>query len=295
MDPSWPLIEVAIETRRQSDGDRLLAILAARATEEPSLRFVYDRESGQTMLGGLSELQLDVEVGSLHRQHGLDLSVGAPQVVYRETVTRRGARIHTDQAPSGRPSRFARVEIVVEPNAAGAGTLFVSRAAGGVMPLTYVPAVRSGVASALRAGVLMGYPVADVLVTLTDLAYHDRDSCVAGFQAAALAATRAALVAAGPVLLEPVMAVEVRVLDGGACAVADDLRARGGDVRRRPLCGEVDSVGALVPLVRMLGYAGRLRSLTGGRSWFEMEFAHHRPVVPRDGDPPLAVAAAMRA
>lgn len=225
----------------------------------------------------------------LRRQH--DLSAGAPQVVHRETVTCRAEREHTYRAPAGSPSRFARLMIAVEPGPPGTGLQFTSPSAVGALPVTYVPAVRGGVAAALRAGVLEGRPVVDVRVTLVDVAHHDLDSDAPTFYAAA---TRAALVAAGPVLLEPVMAVEVRTPVGGA-VVADDLRVRGGDVRTRLLQGGIEAIGALVPLARMLGFAGRLRALTAGNAWLETLFDHHRPVRAPGGEPPPSAAAAMRA
>jgi elongation factor G len=287
------LIHVAIEPKHKADRERLLAVLAQLTAEDPALGVATDVESGQIVLKGIGELHLDRELDSLKRVHKIDVNVGAPQVAFRETVTRRAEVGYVHKKQSGRSGEFAGVTLVVEPNEPGKGTTFEARIVRGVVPGEYIPAVEKGVASVLGAGVVAGFPVVDVRVRLTNGKYHDIDSSAQAFEIAARAAFREALQQAKSVLLEPIMKVEVVTPKEHAAAVVRDLALRRGRDIVQQSRGTSDVVGAMVPLMNMFGYANNLRSTTLGRAIFTMRYDHYAPALSPDDDPPPAVA--MRA
>ena len=204
-----PVIEIAIEPKTKSDQEKLGVALAKLAAEDPSFRVSTDQESGQTILKGMGELHLDIKVDILRRTYKVDANIGAPQVAYREKLTKRIEKDYTHKKQTGGTGQFARVKIVFEPAEPGAGSSFESKVIGGAVPKEYIPGVDKGINSVMGSGVLAGFPVVDVKATLIDGAYHDVDSSVLAFEIASRAAFREALREGGSVLLEPVMKVEV--------------------------------------------------------------------------------------
>jgi elongation factor G len=287
------LIEIAIEPKLKADRDRLLTALAQLAADDPAFGVAMDAESGQIILKGMGELHLDIKVDSLRRIHKIDVNVGAPQVAYRETVTRRAEIGYVHKKQSGGTGQFAGVTLVVEPNQRGKGNAFESKIAGGAVPTEYIPAVEKGVASVLGAGVVAGFPVVDVKVVLTDGKYHDADSSALAFEIAARAAFREALQKARPVLLEPILKVEVVTPKDYTGSVISDLNSRRGEIQGQDRRGNVIVINAMVPLTNMFGYVNNLRSISQGRATFTMQFDHYAPALSPDDDPPPA--AAMRA
>jgi|SRR5579872_6521989 elongation factor G len=287
------LIELAIEPKLNSDRERLLAALAQLTAEDPRFGVATDAESGQIILKGMGELHLDIKVDILKRTYKVDVNVGAPQVAYRETVTRRVESDYVHKKQFGGTGQFAGVTLVVEPNQRDIGNAFESKIAGDAIPPEYIPAVEKGVASVLSAGVIAGYPVVDVRVTLIDGKYHDADSSALAFEIAARAAFREALQKAKSVLLEPIVKVEVLTPGEYRAAVIRDLSLRRGHDISQQSRGTMDVVTAMVPLATMLGYANNLRSTSQGRATFTMRYDHYANAPLPDDDPPPA--AAMRA
>lgn len=291
----WPLMTVAIEPKTKADREKLGVALAKLATEEPSFRVSTDPESGLTTFGGISDLELGLAVENLKRTYGVDVHVGAPQVAYRETLTRPADIDHTYKTLKGGASQFARVRMHVEPNDLGGGFSFVSKIGGGAALEAYVAGVEAGVRSAMEAGVVGGFPVVDIEITLMDVACHETDSSVQAFKIASRAGFREALLKGGAALLEPIMKVAVVTPENHTGSVIGDLRARRGEIRDQITRGESVVIQALVPLSNMFGYVNTLRSMTNGRSTFEMQYARYKPVEAPDGlQPPPAAAAALR-
>ncbi|MDQ0475460.1 translation elongation factor EF-G [Labrys wisconsinensis] len=289
------VIEMAIEPRNGADRERFLAALAELAAQDPSFRVSTD-ESGQTIIKGMGELHLDVKVDILRRAHEVEVNVGAPQVAFRETITRRVEVDYTHKRQAGGRGEFARIKLVVEPMAAGSGVVFDRARAGGAVPMAYAAGVEKGVRSVLGSGLVLGFPVVDVKVHLADGVWHGTDSSVEAFETAGRTACREALRKGGSVLLEPIMKVEVVTSEGDAGPVVRDLVSRRGRILGRTMRGEAHVVTAMVPLINMFGYVNHLRSFTRGRASYEMEFDHYEPApLPPDGHGPHAPAAAMRA
>ncbi|MDE3720822.1 elongation factor G [Nocardiopsis sp. N85] len=271
MDFPDPVIEVAVEPRSRADRDRLSEAIVRLAEEDPSLRVRTDAESGQTILGGMGELHLEIQIARLLREFRVDARVGRPRVAYRETIRRVVESLdHTHRKQTGGKGRFARVRITVEPFEGGYA--FVSEVTGGRVPREFVPAVDQGCRDALRIGVLAGHEVTGVRVRLLDGAFHTEDSSEQAFRTAGLDAMKAALALADPVLLEPVMAVEATTPEECLGDVIGDLNARRGRVRSLTERRGARVVSAVVPLAEMFGYVGDLRSRTSGRASFTMEF-----------------------
>ena len=287
------LIEIAIEPKLRADRERLLAVLAQLTAEDPTFGIATDTESGQIILKGIGELHLDGKIESLKRVHNIDLTVGAPQVAFRETVTRGAERSYVHKKQSGGSGQFAGVTLVVEPNQPGKGSTFESKIVGGAVPDAYIPAVERGVESVLGAGVVAGFPVVDVKVALTDGKYHDLDSSALAFEIAARAAFREALQKAKSVLLEPIMKVEVVTPPQYVASVIRDLILRRGRNISQQSRADADIIVAMVPLMNMFGYVNSLRSMSLGRASFTMTYDHYAPALSPDDDPPPA--AAMRA
>ena len=270
-----PVIDVAIEPRAQGDHQRLADALLPLVREDPSLRVRHDAESGQTLLSGMGELQLEVAVENLRTRRGVEVSVGRPQVAYRETITREAEVHHVHRKQTGGPGQFAEVRLALRPLPRGEGIRFESRITGGAIPREFIPAVEAGVRRAALAGVVAGHPCVDFAVTLLDGAFHERDSSALAFELAAVAATREGFARAGACLLEPVMAVEVisPLEYVGDCI--GDLHRRRGIVRAQDHRGNAAVIEAQVPLKEMFGYIGSLRALSSGRAQYAMQFAHY--------------------
>lgn len=284
-----PVIDVAIEPRAKGDQQRLAEALQAMQREDPSLRVRQDAESGQTILSGMGELQLEVAVENLRTRRGVEVAVGQPQVAYRETISREAQVHHVHKKQTGGPGQFAEVRLLLQPLPRGAGLRFDSRIVGGAIPREFIPAVEAGVRRAALAGVVAGYPATDFAVTLLDGAFHERDSSAVAFEIAAAAAVREGLARAGARLLEPVMAVEVIAPAEYLGDAIGDLHRRRGMVRAHDQRGNAAVVEAHVPLKEMFGYIGSLRALSSGRAQYAMQLSHY-DLVPLERVPALAAA-----
>jgi elongation factor G len=273
-----PVIEIAIEPKSKADQEKLGIALSKLAAEDPSFRVSTDQESGQTILKGMGELHLDIKVDILRRTYKVDANIGAPQVAYRETLSKLTEIDYTHKKQSGGSGQFARVKLVVEPNEPGAGYSFESKIIGGAVPKEYIPGVEKGLESVLSSGVLAGFPVVDVKIALVDGAYHDVDSSALAFEIASRAAFREALQKGGAKLLEPIMKVEVLTPEDYMGDVIGDLNSRRGQIRGTDARGNATVIDALVPLANMFGYVNTLRSMTQGRAQFSMQFDHYEPV-----------------
>ena len=283
-----PVIEVAVEARTKADQDKLSIALARLAEEDPSFRVSADPESGQTVIRGMGELHLDILVDRMRREFKVDANVGRPQVAYRETLSREAEVDYTHRKQTGGAGQFARIKIMLEPLDSGGGFVFESEVVGGAVPREYVPAVKKGIDEACKAGIVAGFPVIDFKARLVDGAAHDVDSSSMAFEIAARAALREGLRGAAPVLLEPVMKVEVVTPEDYLGDVIGDLNARRGQIGGMEPRGNARVVRAMVPLATMFGYVNTLRSLTQGRAQFTMEFDRYDQV-------PAAVSDEVRA
>jgi len=283
-----PVIEVAVEPRTKADQEKMGAALARLAQEDPSFRVSVDHESGQTVIKGMGELHLEIIVDRMKREFKVDANVGAPQVAYRETITRRAEIDYTHKKQTGGSGQFARVKLVFEPGEPGSGYKFESKVVGGSVPKEYVPGVQKGLASAKESGILAGFPVIDFRVGLVDGAYHDVDSSVLAFEIAARAAFREGMQKAGPVLLEPVMKVEVVTPEDYMGDIIGDLNSRRGQISGMDQRGNARVIDAMVPLANMFGYVNTLRSMSQGRAQYTMQFDHYESV-------PQAIADEVRA
>ena len=223
----------------------------------------------------MGELHLDIKVDILRRTYKVDANIGAPQVAYREKLTRRIEQDYTHKKQTGGTGQFARVKIVFEPNDQGAGNTFESKIVGGAVPKEFIPGVEKGINSVMGAGVLAGFPVVDVKATLMDGAFHDVDSSVLAFEIASRAAFREALQKGGSVLLEPIMKVEVVTPEDYTGSVIGDLNSRRGQIQGQDMRGNANVINAMVPLMNMFGYVNNLRSMSQGRATFTMQFDHY--------------------
>jgi len=273
-----PVIEIAIEPKSKADQEKLGVALAKLAAEDPSFRVSTDQESGQTILKGMGELHLDIKVDILKRTYKVEANIGAPQVAYREKLTKSVTIDYTHKKQTGGSGQFARVKIVAEPGEPGSGFTFENEIVGGAVPKEYVPGVEKGLESILGAGVLAGFPVVDLKVSLIDGAYHDVDSSALAFEIASRAALREALQKGGPVLLEPIMKVEVVTPEDYTGGVIGDLNSRRGQIQGQDMRGNANVITAMVPLANMFGYVNNLRSMSQGRATFTMQFDHYERV-----------------
>ncbi|GAB3246423.1 elongation factor G [Chitinimonas naiadis] len=286
IDAPEPVIDVAVEPRTQADQQNLLKGLQTLLQEDPSLHLRQDHDSGQTVLSGMGELQLEVTLEKLRSRFKVDVNVGQPQVAYRETISRAVEVRHVHKKQSGGPGQFAEVVLRVEPLERGAGQQFESLVVGGAVPREFIPGVEAGVRNTAKVGVVAGYPVVDFKVSLVDGAYHERDSSPLAFELATSHALRQAFGQAGPALLEPVMAVEVITPMDHLGDVIGDINRRRGTVRKQEMRGNASVVDAHVPLKEMFGYIGHLRAMSSGRASFTMQFDHYDVV-------PAQIAAAI--
>jgi elongation factor G len=283
-----PVIEVAVEPKTKGDQEKLSVALHRLAQEDPSFRVSVDHESGQTIIKGMGELHLDIIVDRMRREFKVEANVGAPQVAYRETVSKRAEEDYTHKKQTGGSGQFARVKLVIEPNEQGKGFEFENKVVGGNVPKEYIPGVQKGVQSVIDSGVLAGFPMLDVKVTLVDGAYHDVDSSVMAFEIAGRQGFREGARKAAPKLLEPMMKVEVLTPEEYVGGIIGDLTSRRGQVRGQESRGNAAVISAMVPLANMFGYVSTLRSMSQGRAQFTMQFDHYAQV-------PQAVAEEVQA
>jgi elongation factor G len=270
-----PVIEIAIEPKSKADQEKLGVALAKLAAEDPSFRVSTDTESGQTILKGMGELHLDIKVDILKRTYKVDANIGAPQVAFRERITKPAEVDYTHKKQTGGTGQFARVKFIVEPNEPGKGFEFESKIVGGSVPKEYIPGVEKGLNSVLGAGVVAGFPVVDVKVQLVDGAFHEVDSSALAFEIASRAAFREALQKGKSVLLEPIMKVEVVTPEDYTGSVIGDLNSRRGQIQGQDMRGNANVINAMVPLMNMFGYVNTLRSMSQGRATFTMQFDHY--------------------
>lgn len=283
-----PVIEVAVEPKTKADQEKMGVALNRLAQEDPSFRVKVDEESGQTVIKGMGELHLDIIVDRMRREFKVEANVGAPQVAYRETLTKRAEIDYTHKKQTGGSGQYARVKLVFEPGEPGSGFTFESKIVGGSVPREYVPGVQKGVESVKDNGPLAGFPMIDFKATLIDGAYHDVDSSVMAFEIAARAAFREGAQQAGVKLLEPIMKVEVVTPEDYMGDVIGDLNSRRGQITGTEQRGNAQVVNAMVPLANMFGYVNNLRSMSQGRAQYTMSFDHYEQV-------PQAVADEVKA
>ena len=282
-----PVIEIAVEPKSKNDQEKMSQGLARLAAEDPSFQVSSDNESGQTIMRGMGELHLDILVDRLKREFKVEANIGAPQVAYRETITKDIEVDYTHKKQSGGSGQFARVKIKFGPLAEG-GYEFNNSVVGGSVPKEFVPGVEKGIMSAKDTGVIAGFPVIDFQAELVDGASHDVDSSVLAFEIASRAAFREAMEKAGPKLLEPVMKVEIITPEEYMGDIIGDLNSRRGNVGGMDQRGNARAIDAMVPLANMFGYINTLRSMSQGRAQYSMQFDHYEQV-------PQAVADEVRA
>ena len=237
-----------------------------------------DEESGQTIMAGMGELHLDILVDRMKREFKVDAQIGAPQVAYRETISRKEEIDYTHKKQSGGSGQFARVKLTIEPGEPGAGFEFSSSIVGGSVPKEYIPGVEKGVQSVMTSGPIAGFPMVDIKVELTDGAYHDVDSSVLAFEIASRAGFREGCQKAGPKLLEPMMKVEVVTPEEYMGDIIGDINSRRGQISGTEPRGVVNVINAMVPLANMFGYVNNLRSMSQGRAQYTMVFDHYSQV-----------------
>jgi elongation factor G len=283
-----PVIEIAIEPKSKADQEKLGVALAKLVAEDPSFRVHTDQESGQTILKGMGELHLDIKVDILKRTYKVEANIGAPQVAYREKITKKVTVDYQHKKQTGGTGQFAQVKIVAEPLPPAGGFEFENDIVGGAVPKEYIPGVEKGLESVLGSGVLAGFPVVDLKVTLIDGRYHDVDSSALAFEICSRAALREALQKGSPVLLEPIMKVEVVTPEDYTGSVIGDINSRRGQISGQDMRGNANIVNAMVPLANMFGYVSNLRSMSQGRATFTMQFDHYAEV-------PRAVAEEIQA
>ena len=288
MDFPDPVIEIAVEPKTKADHDKMGRALGRLAAEDPSFRVTTDEESGQTIIKGMGELHLEIIIDRMQREFRVAANIGAPQVAYRETITREAVIDYTHKKQTGGAGQFARVKIRFEPLAAGEGYQYENKVVGGAVPREYAPGVAKGLNSARESGVLVGFPVIDFKATLIDGASHDVDSSVLAFEIATRRAFREGMQKALPALLEPIMRVEVVTPDDYMGDIIGDLNSRRGNVTGMDQRGNARVVTAMVPLANMFGYVNNLRSMSQGRAQYTMHFDHYDQV-------PQSVADEVRA
>ncbi len=272
-----PVISQAVEPKTKADQEKMGVALGKLAQEDPSFRVRTDEESGQTIISGMGELHLEIIIDRLKREFSVEANVGKPQVAYRETLNGSVEQEHKYAKQSGGRGQYGHVYLRVEPQERGAGFEFVDAIKGGVVPREYIPAVQKGVVEAMESGIIAGYPVIDVKVTLYDGSYHDVDSSEHAFRAAAIMAFREASAKAKPVLLEPIMRVEVVTPEEYMGGITGDLNSRRGMISEMEDVPSGKIVRAEVPLSEMFGYATSLRSASQGRATYSMEFSQYLP------------------
>ncbi|MEO1656926.1 MAG: elongation factor G [Pseudomonadota bacterium] len=273
-----PVIELAVEPKTKADQEKMGIALNRLAAEDPSFRVHTDEESGQTIIKGMGELHLDILVDRMKREFKVEANVGAPQVAYRETITKHAEIDYTHKKQSGGSGQFARIKFKIGPAEPGEGFTFESSIVGGSIPKEYIPGVEKGLTQVQESGLLVGFPILDFKVDLYDGAFHDVDSSVLAFEIAARGAMREHKSELGLALLEPVMKVEVVTPDEYTGTVIGDLNSRRGQIQGQEVRGNATVVNAMVPLANMFGYVNNLRSATQGRAQYTMQFDHYERV-----------------
>ncbi|MDN2580615.1 elongation factor G [Aquibium sp. ELW1220] len=273
-----PVIQIAIEPKTKGDQEKMGLALNRLAAEDPSFRVKTDEESGQTIIAGMGELHLDIIVDRMRREFKVEANVGAPQVAYRETITKVAEIDYTHKKQTGGTGQFARVKIIFEPNPAGEDFVFESKIVGGSVPKEYIPGVQKGIQSVMSSGPVAGFPMLGVKATLIDGAFHDVDSSVLAFEIASRAAFREGAQKAGAQLLEPIMKVEVVTPEDYVGSVIGDLNGRRGQIQGQEARGNAAVINAMVPLANMFKYVDNLRSMSQGRAQYTMLFDHYEPV-----------------
>jgi elongation factor G len=273
-----PVIQVAIEPKTKMDQDKMGLALARLAQEDPTFRVRTDEETGQTLINGMGELHLEVIVDRMLREHKVEANVGRPQVAYRETVTRHVKQQGRFVRQSGGKGQFGDVTIEINPGERGSGFVFEDKIVGGAIPREYIPAVEAGVKEALETGAYAGYPIVDVTVSLVDGSYHEVDSSEMAFKIAGSMALKEGVRKGAPVVLEPIMKVEVTTPDNFMGDVIGDISSRRGHLEGMEERAGAQVIRAYVPLATMFGYATDLRSMTQGRASYSMEFDHYEPL-----------------
>jgi elongation factor G len=273
------VISVAVEPKTKADMDKLSKALQALSKEDPTFRVSLDTETNQTIISGMGELHLEILVDRMLREFNVEANVGAPQVAYRETIRKPVGRVEGKFIrQSGGKGQYGHVVIDLEPGEPGTGFEFISKIVGGVVPKEYIPPIEQGIKETCESGILAGYPVIDLKVTLVDGSYHDVDSSEMAFKIAGSIAIKDAVMKASPVLLEPMMKVEVEVPEDYIGSIIGDLNSRRGQIEGQTVEMGIAKVTAKVPLAQMFGYATDIRSKTQGRGVFTMEFSHYEEV-----------------
>ncbi len=273
-----PVIEIAVEPKSKADQEKMGLALARLAAEDPSFRVETDFEFGQTIMKGMGELHLDILVDRMKREFKVEANIGAPQVAYRETISRQAEIDYTHKKQTGGTGQFARIKLIISPTEPGEGYSFESKIVGGAVPKEYIPGVEKGIKSVMDSGPLAGFPVIDFKVALIDGAFHDVDSSVLAFEIAARAAMRDGMKKAGAKLLEPIMKVEVVTPEEYTGGIIGDLTSRRGMVQGQDTRGNANVINCMVPLANMFGYINTLRSMSSGRAVFTMQFDHYEAV-----------------
>ncbi|CDX21213.1 translation elongation factor G [Mesorhizobium sp. LCM 4577] len=273
-----PVIQIAIEPKTKNDQEKMGLALHRLAAEDPSFRVKTDEESGQTIIAGMGELHLDIIVDRMRREFKVEANVGAPQVAYRETITRTHEQDYTHKKQTGGTGQFARVKILFEPNTESEEFVFESKIVGGAVPKEYIPGVEKGINSVMGSGPFAGFPMIGVKATLIDGAFHDVDSSVLAFEIASRACFKEAAPRLGVQLLEPIMKVEVVTPEDYVGGVIGDLNGRRGQIQGQEARGVAVVINAMVPLANMFKYVDNLRSMSQGRAQYTMQFDHYEPV-----------------
>ncbi len=286
-----PVIDISVEPKTKEGVEKMTLGLQKLAGEDPSLRLKTDQETGQTILSGMGELHLEIIIDRLRREYGVDANIGAPQVAYRETISRAHTETYTHKKQSGGSGQYAEVKIIFEPQERNQGVLFENKVVGGAIPKEYIPAVEKGIRVQADTGVLAGFQTVDFKYILVDGKYHDVDSSALAFEIAAKACFREGMKKAGPIILEPIMDVEVTTPNDHVGDVVGDLNRRRGMIQNQESSGSTVIVRAHVPLKEMFGYISHLRSMTKGRASFTMQFHHYDPVPRNVADEIMAKSA----
>lgn len=278
MDFPDPVIEVAVEPKTKADVEKMGLALQKLAIEDPSFKVSTDQETGQTIIKGMGELHLDIIVDRMKREFKVEANIGAPQVAYRETISKPYTVEYTHKKQTGGSGQFAKIKVLLEPLKPGEGFKFESQIVGGNVPKEYIPGVEKGFNMAKETGVLAGYPCTDFKATLIDGAYHDVDSSVLAFEIAARAAFREGIPQAGPKIMEPIMKVEIVTPEDYMGDIIGDINSRRGQVGNMDSQGNARLITAMVPLANMFGYVNTLRSMSQGRAQYTMVFDHYADV-----------------
>ncbi len=273
-----PVISIAIEPKSKADQEKLGLALNKLALEDPSFKIRFDEETSQTLISGMGELHLEIIVDRLNREFNVDANVGKPQVAYRESITQNSNVENKFIRQTGGRGQYGHVKIRVEPLERGEGFKFIDEIKGGVIPREYIPAVEKGILEVMKTGVVSGYPVVDVSVTLYDGSFHEVDSSEIAFKVAGSQAFKEAVLKSKPIILEPIMSLEAVVPENFMGTVIGDLNSRRGRINNTESRGKMQAIKGESPLGEMFGYATNLRSMTEGRGLFTMEFSHYAPL-----------------